>query len=164
MPMNSRHTVSLSELSKGHWLGEPSEPPPPPVELNLVVRVRSWLSELAPLTRAWWSRLGDLVSLTRAWSWLSELTPLTFARYLIAFFIGVGATIAWQSYSGTKEETVAATPGALDSVRQSVDKLAAEIAKVRAMEQEILVRISAPSPRPVATPTRNPAQQPLSGR
>jgi hypothetical protein len=162
--MNSRHTVSLSELSEPHWADEPLEPPAHPTEVNLAARVRSWLSELALLTRVWWSRLGDLVPLTRVWSWLSELTPLTFAPYLVVFFIGVVATIAWQSYSGTKEETVAPTPAALDSVRQSVDKLAVEITKMRAIEQDILQRISASSSRPAATPARSPAQQSLSGR
>jgi hypothetical protein len=113
--------------------------------------MRPWLSELA--------------SLTRVWSSLTELTPLTFARYLIAFFIGVVAAVAWQSYrGGTKEEAVAVTPAALDSVRQSVDKLAAEITKIRAVEQDILERVSAPPPQPVATPARNPAQRPPSVR
>jgi hypothetical protein len=94
------------------------------------------------------------------WLSLTDLTPLTFARYLIAFFIGVVATVAWQSYrGGTKEYTVAATPAALDSVRQSVDNLAAEITKIRAVEQNILERISA-SPPAVAAPARNPAQRP----
>jgi hypothetical protein len=101
------------------------------------------------------------------WSSLTELTPLTFARYLIAFFIGVVTTLAWQSYrGGTKVETVAATQAALDSVRQSVDKLAAEIINIRTVEQDILEKISASPQRPVATPTpaRNPAQRPPSVR
>jgi hypothetical protein len=96
---------------------------------------------------------------------LTELTPLTVARYLIAFFIGVVATLAWQSYQGgTKEEIVAVTPAAFDSMRQSVNKLAAEMTKIRAVEQDILERISASSPQPVATPARNPAQRPSSVR
>jgi hypothetical protein len=94
-----------------------------------------------------------------------SLTPLTFARYLIAFFIGVVATVAWQFYrGGTKEDTVAAAPVTLDSVRQSVDTLAAEITQIRAVEQNILERISASPPQPVATPARNPAQRPSSAR
>jgi hypothetical protein len=170
MPMNSRHTISLSEFSRSQWADEPPEPPPHPTEPNLVARLRSWLSklsshtrvrsslaELAPRVRSW---LGEPATLARVWSSLTELDPLTFARYLIAFFIGVVATVAWQSYvSGTKEGTVAATPAALDSVRQSVDKLAAEIAKIKTVEQEILERISASPPPPVATPARNPAQR-----
>jgi hypothetical protein len=158
--MNSRRSVSLSELSEPQWAGEPLEPPPHPAELNLVARVPSWLSEVAPLTRAWWPQLGGLDLLNRMWSWLSELTPLTFARYLIVFFIGVVATVAWQSFSGTKRETLAANPIALDSMRQRIDKLAAEISRIRAVEQDILERISASPPQPVATPARNPAQRP----
>lgn len=169
--MNSRHNVSLS---RDRWADEPPEPPLHPSELNPVARVRSWLSKLAPLTamRPWLGmlgplatlrpRLGRLVPLT-AWSSLSELTPLTFARYLIAFFVGVIAAVAWQSHrGGTAEETVAVTPAALYSVRQSVDNLAAEITKIKAVEQDILVRISAPPPPPVATPVRNPAPRPSS--
>jgi hypothetical protein len=172
MPMNSRHTVSQSEFSRGRWADEPPEPPTHPTELSLVARVRSWLSNLAPPTRVW-SPLTKSVPLTRARSWLSELAPLTFARYAIAFFIGVVATVAWQSSGGgAKEETVAATAAALDSVRQSIDRLAAEVTKMRAVEQDVLERISAPPPQPVATPPpqpvatppRNPAQRPSSVR
>jgi hypothetical protein len=113
--------------------------------------VRPWLSERA--------------SLTGVRSSLGELTLLTFVRYLIVFFIGVGATVAWQSLlGGTKEETVAATPAGLDSVRQSVDKLAAEVARIRAVEQDILARVSPSPPQPVATPARNPAQRPPPAR
>lgn len=183
--MNSRHTILQSKLPKAQWLDEPPEPPTHPTELNLVARVRSWLRKLAPSTRVW-SSLTELVPLTRGRSWLSgiasptrlwppltEFAPLTFARYLIAFVIGVVATIAWQSHrSGTTEETVAATPAALDSMRQSIDRLAAEITKMRAVEQDVLERISAPPPQPVATPApqpvaapaRNPAQRPSSVR
>jgi hypothetical protein len=84
---------------------------------------------------------------------------------LIAFFIGVVATVAWQSYrGGTKEETVAVTPAVLDSMRQSIDKLAAEITRIRTVEQNILERISVSPPQPVATPARTPAQRPPSVR
>jgi hypothetical protein len=145
--MNSRDSISLSEFSRGRWADEPPEPPPHPTELKLAARMRAWLSESAPLTRAWPS--------------LTALAPLTFARYLIAFFIGVVVTAVWQSYrSGPKEETVAAAPAALDSMRQSIDKLAAEMTRMRAVEQDILERISAPPPQqPVAAPASNPAQR-----
>jgi hypothetical protein len=132
MPMNSRLSLALSEFSKGHWAVEPSEPPFHQTKLNLVARV--------------WSRLG-------------RLAPLAFACYLITLSIGVVATLALQSYrGGTKEEIVAAAPVGLDSVRQSIDKLAAEITKLRAVEQEILDRISTSPPRPTAT--RNPVPRP----
>jgi len=173
--MNSRHTISQSRLPEVRWIDEPPEPPTHPSALNLIARMRSWISGtptrvwssltgLVPLARMP-SRLSELAPLTRVWSPLVELAPLTFIRYLIAFFIGVVATVAWQSYrSGTTKEAVAATPAALDSLRLSMDRLAAEIAKMRAVEQEVLERVSAPAPQPVATPARNPAQRPSSVR
>jgi len=133
--MKSKLSLALSEFSKGGWSTEPSdEPPLHPTELNLATRVRSWLGMLA---------------------------PLALARYLIAFFIGVIATLAWQSYrDGTRGETIAAAPAGLDLMRQSVDRLTAEITKLQAAEQDVLDRISTPPPRPVATPARNPALRP----
>src|SRR5215475_7278816 len=129
MPMKPKLTVALSEFAKGRWAAEPSdEPPLHPTELNLVTRLR-W--------------------------WLGKLSPLAFARYLIAFFIGVAATLAWQSHREVpKEETIAAAPANLDSVLQSVEKLASEITKVQAAEHDILERISTAMPRPAATSPR----------
>jgi len=44
---------------------------------------------------------------TRAlWS-LGRAVPLGFARYLIAFFIGVATILAWQSYGGPAREAIA---------------------------------------------------------
>jgi len=133
--MSSRLSLALSEFSKGRWATEPSdEPPLHPTELNLVMRARSWLGKLA---------------------------PLAFARYLIAFFIGVIATLAWQSYrDGMRGETIPVAPASLDLMRQSVDKLAIEIAKLQAAEQDILDRISTPAPRPAAASARNPVLRP----
>jgi len=100
----------------------------------------------------------------RARSWLGKLAPLAFARYLIAFFIGVIATLAWQSYrDGMRGETIPVAPASLDLMRQSVDKLAIEIAKLQAAEQDILDRISTPPPRPAATLVRTPAARPPQG-
>jgi hypothetical protein len=139
MPMKRNLTVALSEFSKGRWAAESSdEPPLHPTELNLVTRV--------------WSRLG-------------KLSPLATARYLIAFFIGVAATLALQSYRATtKEEMMVAAPASLDSLRQSVDKLAVEITKVQAAEQDILNQISTALSRPTATPARNPVPRSSQAR
>ncbi len=130
--MNSKLSFAQSKFSKGRSATEPSdEPPLHPTELNLVMRLRVWLDKLA---------------------------PLAFARYLIAFFIGVAATLAWQSYrDATREQTIAAAPASLDLVRQSVDKLAIEITKLQAAEQDILNKISVPPPQPVASPSRKQA-------
>jgi hypothetical protein len=139
MPMKPNLIVALSEFSKGRWAAEPSdEPPLHPTELNLITRV--------------WSRLG-------------KLGPLAFARYLIAFFIGVAATLALQSYrDATREEKIMAAPAGLDSLRQSVDELAAEIAKVKAAEQDILDRISTALSHATATPARNPVPRSSQAR
>jgi hypothetical protein len=188
MLMNSRHTISPS---RDRWADQPLEPPPHPSELDPAASAPSWRGKLAPLTttartslgklvplaavQPWLSKLAPLTtvrpsltsvwsSLTRLWSSVAELTPVTFARYLIAFFVGVVAAVAWQSYhSGKNEDNAVATSAALYSVRQSVDNLAAEITKIRAVEQDILGKISAPPP-PVAAPARNPAQRPTSVR
>jgi len=67
------------------------------------------------------------------WSWLSKLDPLAVTRYLIAVFIGVAATLAWQSYGdAARKMTVPplSSPAQsqsntmsldLDAVRQSID-------------------------------------------
>jgi hypothetical protein len=134
MPMKPGLNSALSEFFQGRWATEPPEPALHRTGLNVPARV---------------------------WSRLSTLSPVTFARYLIAFFIGVVAAVALQSYHGeTKGETAAAASADRDSLRQSIDKLAAEIARVRAIEQDILERISAPSSRPAAAPVRNPALRP----
>jgi hypothetical protein len=139
MPMKPNLIVALSEFSKGRWAAEPSnEPPLHPTELSLVMMMRLWVG---------------------------KLSPLAFARYLITFFIGVAATLAWQSHrEPPKEEMVAAAPASLDSVRQSIDKLAAEITKVQAAEQDILTQISTALSRPVATPARNPVPRSSQAR
>jgi hypothetical protein len=121
------------------------------------------------------------------------------ARFVIAFCIGVAATLAWQSYGDAAREMIAnsspqlrwlapqgapfaqtqpdkiapavlAAPSseqqqlnAITLMRQSIDQLAAgqqqmtrEITKLRAAEQEILDKISVPTPRPAAAPTHKP--------
>ena len=92
--MNSKLSLALSEFSKGRWAAVPSgEPPLHPSELNLVTKVLSWLGKLA---------------------------PLVFARYLITFFIGVAATLTWQSYGGAaREQTIAAAPASLEASKSS---------------------------------------------
>jgi len=77
--------------------------------------------------------------LPQGWSWLAKLSPLAFARYLIAFFVGVTATVAWQSYGGASRGMIApAAPSHdqlfdaisldLDVMRQSIDRAATTFA------------------------------------
>ena len=103
---------------------------------------------------------------TSARSWLKKLVPL--ARFLVIFFGGVAATLAWQSYSGAAREAIAslsprlgwlapaaapaaasperlkATTLALAAVRQSVDKLSSEISRLQT--PATADRTSAPPP------------------
>ena len=133
-----------------------------------------------------------------------------FVRFLITLGIGIGGTLAWQSYGDEARQIIAtaypeqlgwvapqaapSSPGAqnasaavaspapapsidpqelnkmslgLASVRQDVDRLAAQlasgqqqmagdIAKLQASEQDILNKISAPPPQPAAVPARKP--------
>ena len=71
---------------------------------------------------------------------LSKLAPVAFARYLIAFFIGVTATVAWQTYGDAAREMIAPAASSadqqrfnalgldLDEVRQSIDRVATSMA------------------------------------
>jgi hypothetical protein len=112
-------------------------------------------------------------------------------RFLIVFCIGVAATLAWQSYGNAAREMIANSspqlgwlvPSANSSpeqqlkamstdfatVRQRVDQLAAnqqrmagDIAKLLADQQELLQKISAPLPAAGAAPARKPVPLPLS--
>jgi hypothetical protein len=122
-------------------------------------------------------------------------------RLLIAFCVGIAATLAWQSYGdtaramiagsypqldwlaphladaqaapaavvppGTSPEDIKAMAFSLAAMRQRVDQLAASqnqitrdiTAKVQVAKQEILDKISAPSPQPATPPARKPTPQ-----
>jgi hypothetical protein len=116
----------------------------------------------------------------------SELNRITrarsFARFLMFFFIGVTATLAWQSYGGAARETIAswsprlawlappaaptgASPGQIVAisrdlavVRQSVDKLAADITKLQAPQQGTDKTPASP-PSSAVVPVRKPSPQ-----
>ena len=100
-------------------------------------------SLLKPSVEAPSVRSTDLKNdqLPKGWSSrLSKLAPLAFARYLTAFFIGVTATVGWQTYGDAAREMIAPAASSadqqrfdalgldLDEVRQSIDRVAAGIA------------------------------------
>src|SRR5262245_5841947 len=104
--------------------------------------------------------------LKRAWRGLT--------RFVIIFFIGVAATVGWQSYGNAAREMIAKSspqlgwlvPSAaasperqVEAMRQRVDQLAAsqrqiagDIAKLLADQKELLQKISAPLPQSAAIP------------
>ncbi len=127
--MNSTATSAVSEFSRNRPAGEPSNKP------GLRTTVRK--------------------AIVSAGSWLAKLVSLAFARVLLIFVVGFAAGMAWQSYGGTARKAAAgwsprlawvapaaappstsadrlkATSVALTAVRQSVDKLSAEIGKLQ---------------------------------
>jgi hypothetical protein len=173
MPTSSRLRVALSEFSEGRWAAEPpSDPPLHPTELDLIERMRS-------------SRVKRAL--------------IALAGSLIAFSIGVAATLAWQSHGDPVRGMIAnvsprlawlapqaapvadAAPAAsasaspdqltaisrsLAAVRQSVDKLAADLTKLQATKVDTVspdIRVSRTSPPPppaVGAPERKPATPP----
>jgi hypothetical protein len=163
MPMNPNLTSALSDFTKKSEFSKSglaaelsSEPPLHPSELSWIRRARL--------------QVGKLV-------------PFAFIRFLMIFFIGVGATLAWQSYGATAREMIASwsphlgwlapppVPAAaspeqlvamsrgLASMRQDVDKLVADITKLQAIQQGAVDRTSASSPSPAAVSVRKPVPQ-----
>lgn len=156
IPMNPSLTAALSEFSKGRVATEPSNE--------------------RPLHRTKWKLI------TRARLWLGKAVLLS--RYLIIFFIGVVATLAWQSYGGTAREAIAswsphlawlapapagtsperfkATSLALAAVRQSVDKLATEVSKLQAQgTSDSKLQTQGTSDRTTASPSSRPGSRRL---
>jgi hypothetical protein len=163
MPMSPSLTSALSEFtqksefSKSGLAAElSSEPPLHPSELNLIKRARL--------------RLGKLV-------------PFALVPFLMIFFMGVAAALAWQSYGATARDVIAswsphlgwlapppapagASPDRLVAMsrslavmRQDVDKLAADITKLQAIQQGTPDRTSASPSSAAAVPVRKPSPQ-----
>src|SRR5215813_3744315 len=108
---------------------------------------------------------------------------MTFVRFTMFVFIGASGALAWQSYGGAAREKVAiwspylaswvppAAPAGdspeqivaisrdLAVVRQSVDKLAADITKLQAPQQGAVARTSATPPSPAVVPVHKPGPQ-----
>jgi hypothetical protein len=177
MATSPRLRVALSEFSEGRWAAEPPiDPPLHPTELDLIQNMR-----LSRIKRA----------------------VLALAGVLIAFGIGIAATLAWQSHGNMVRGMIAnlspqlawlapptapvaaAAPTAsataspdqliaisrsLAAVRQSVDKLAADITRLQATKPDTVgpdIRVSRTSPPPspaVGAPGRKPATPPSQVR
>jgi hypothetical protein len=106
-------------------------------------------------SREWGLHASVWNLITKARLWFGNGVSLVFARSLIMFLFGVVATLAWQSYGGAVRNTIAgwsphlawlapttvstgtsteqSTALALAGVKQSVDKLTAEISKLQAL-------------------------------
>jgi hypothetical protein len=119
-PARSKLDLALSEFSKARWAAEPSiDAPLQPTDLDLVVRPPSSLGKQA-----------------------------SFARFLIAFCIGVAATLAWQSYGDAVRRMTASSSPRL--VGSSAPQAAPEAA-TRAIEAGgFVVQLSAQRSEPEA--------------
>jgi hypothetical protein len=116
--------------------------------------------------------------------WLRRLVPFAFVRFLMIFFIGVVATLAWQSYCRAAREVIASwlAPGplaqaapipfadassddllamsrSLAALRDGVDKLAADITRLQATKHGTPHAASAPLPSSAEVPVQKPAPQ-----
>ena len=89
-PALSKLDLALSEFSKARWAAEPSvDAPLQPMDLDLVASTPSSLGKQA---------------------------SLALARFLIAFCIGVAATLAWQSYGDAGRKMIASSSPRLGSL------------------------------------------------
>jgi hypothetical protein len=121
---------------------------------------------------------------TRVRSWLHRLVPFAFLRFLMIFFIGVVATLAWQSHGRAAREVIASwlAPGpagqaapipfadassddllamsrSLAALRDGVDKLAADITKLQATKHGTSDAASAHLPSSAEVPAQKPVPQ-----
>ena len=137
--MNSRLGSALADSAQGRYADERARAMEPPVHPSELERLKSERRSA------------------------SRRAMANVARFAIIFCIGVGATLAWQSYGNAARRTVAnlsprlgwlvpaqpfssaasASPDQLASlsrslavVRQSVDKLAADVTKLQATKQD----------------------------
>jgi len=116
MQMNTEQSPTPPDFVSASLLGKPSADAP-------AVRPANRKNDRPPAKS---SRLGKL--------------PLAFARHLIVLLVGVGATLAWQTYGDAARHMIASTvfssdqrqPNTmaldLEAMRQSIDGLATSIA------------------------------------
>jgi hypothetical protein len=177
MPTRSRLRVALSEFSEGRWAAEPPiDPPLHPTELDLIQNMRS-----SRVKRGLLALTGFLIvfcigiAATLAWQShgiavrrvIANLSPQLAWLAPQAAPIAEAAPTASASASPDQLATISRS---LAAVRQSVDKLAADITKLQAAKPDTVnpdIRVSRTSPpppptvgAPVRRPTTTPSQMP----
>jgi hypothetical protein len=121
---------------------------------------------------------------TRVRASLHRLVPFAFVRFLMIFFVGVVATLAWQSYGRAAREVIASwlAPGpiaqatstpfadassddlvamsrSLVVLRDGVDKLAADITKLQTTKHGTADAASVHPPSSAEVPMQKPVPQ-----
>ena len=90
---------------------------------------------------------------------LATVSLMAIARYVVVFLAGVVAAVVWRSPSSEPRlQPVAVIPADIGQVRDSIDRLSAEVSRMRTVEMGILERVSAPPPPPPAPPAAVPAR------
>jgi hypothetical protein len=170
--MSSRLSQALTEFAEGRWPGGDRDPRGSEPRFDPQgVDPRSMEPPLHPSER---DRLES-----RRW-WGARWIPVSFARFLVFFFVGVGTTLAWQSYGNAARRMVAnlspglgwlappaaAAPGSSAATpAASPDQLAAISRSVAAVRQSIdklaadVGKLQAAKPDPLAR-TSTPAVSP----
>jgi hypothetical protein len=170
MPMSSSRSIALSEFSEGRWTKEPPlEPPLHPTELDLIRSVRSSRIKRALLApAAFLIAFCTGVAGTLVWQSYADTARRAIAQ--LSPQLGWLAPPAPPVAPAEPAAPLAASPDQLGAisrslavVRQSVDKLAADIARLQATKQDTaspdirVSRTSAPAPPAASAPGRKPA-------
>jgi hypothetical protein len=163
MPMNSRLSVAPTEFSEGRWATEPSmDPPLHPAELELAQSTRSSRVKRAVFTLArFLIMFGIGVAGTLAWQSHGDAAREKIAKLSpqlgwLAPQAAPVAQAASAASSGASVDQLAVISRGVAVVRQSVDKLAADITKLQATKQDAANRASVPPPTAVAASGRKP--------
>ncbi|HMA71147.1 MAG TPA: hypothetical protein VKP67_06620 [Xanthobacteraceae bacterium] len=169
--MNSRLSIARAAFSRGRWDTEPSDDPPlHPTELDFVSSKRSSRRKRAlfalirfVITFAIgvaavlaWQSYGDAARAMIARSsprlaWLAPPAPPP-------------AQAAPTAFASASPDQIKAISQGLAVVRQSVDKLAAEVTKLQVTKPDTADRTSAPPPAAASVPVRKPVTPALPVR
>ena len=162
--MSSRLSHALSEFSKGRWATEPSDDPPlHPTELDLVPSTRSSSRRRALALVRFLITFCIGVAATLAWQSYGDAARGRIASsspqlsWLAPQAASVVQTVPAASAGPSPDlNQLKAISRDLAVVRQNVDKLAAEISKVRVAKRDT-DRTSAPPSAPTGASVRKPA-------
>jgi hypothetical protein len=161
--MSSRLSLALSEFAESRWATEPRiDPPLHPTELDLIQNTRSSRVKRASLILArFLVTFGIGIAATLAWQSYGDIARETIANlsphlgWLAPRAAPAGQAASAPAANVSLDQLVAISRG-LAVVRQSVDKLAADITRLQATKQDTPNRPSAPPPATVGAPARKP--------
>jgi hypothetical protein len=173
MATSSRLRVALSEFSEGRWAAEPPiDPPLHPTELDLIQNMRSSRVKRALLALAGLlTAFGIGIAATLAWQSHGNAVRAMIANSSpqLAWLAPQAASVADAAPTASASaspDQLTAISRSLAGVRQSIDKLAADLTKLQAAKPDTVnsdIRVSRTSPLPapaVGAPGRKPVAPP----